>query len=154
MKVKDKSSKQKISKKGLHIKSCEVPDTTIFFSFQYITSDDRYNINFLKSRGSGKEKEIYYSLISSLEKFSQSTWKDLQLKRKTAGGYETITYGEMKSSIGNRLPKDKKISDDTKLIVFRFGNDYRIVGYKSNRCKAAMHILGFDFDYSLYDHGS
>lgn len=54
MKVKDKSSKQKISKKGLHIKSCEVPDTTIFFSFQYITSDDCYNINFLKSRGSGE----------------------------------------------------------------------------------------------------
>ncbi len=73
----------------------------------------------------------------------------ITIKKKAIWGYETIEYGEMKESIANRLPKEKNISDDTKLIVFRFGNNYRMVGYKSNRCKAAMHVLGFDFDYSF-----
>lgn len=154
-KIKDKSEDKKISKKSFNSKTCEVPDTSIFFSFQYITSDDHYNLNYLKKNKSGKEKDIYYELFSSLRSFSQSSWKELQLKRKQSGGYETIEYGEMKESIANSLPKEKNISDDTKLIVFRFGNNnYRMVGYKSNRCKAAMHVLGFDFDYSLYDHGS
>ena len=56
-------------------------------------------------------------MFSSLSSFSQSSWKELQLKRKQSGGYETIEYGEMKESIANRLPKEKNISDDTKLIV-------------------------------------
>lgn len=60
----------------------------------------------------------------------------------------------MNDSIANSLPPDKNISYDTKLYVFRFGNDYRLIGYKSNRCRAALHIIGFDFDYSLYDHGN
>lgn len=153
-KIKDTPENKKFSKKSINSKTCEVPDTSIFFSFQYITSDDHYNLNYLKKIKSGKEKAIYFDLFSSLSSFSQSSWKELQLKRKQSGGYETIEYGEMKESIANRLPKEKNISDDTKLIVFRFGNNYRMVGYKSNRCKAAMHVLGFDFDYSLYNHGS
>lgn len=47
-KIKDTSEDKKISKKYFNSKTCEVPDTSIFFSFQYITSDDHYNLNYLK----------------------------------------------------------------------------------------------------------
>lgn len=154
VKIRDKPAKQKISKFNFNTKVCEVPETSMFFSFQYITSDKHYNIEYLKKNRGGKENEIYFALLHSLQQYSQSTWNDLKLKRKQAGGYETIAYSEMKESIANMLPKDKQISYDTKLYVFRFGSNYRMICYKSNRCKAAMHILGFDFDYSLYNHGS
>lgn len=154
-KITDNAKSKKINKDQRFAKSCEVPDTTIFFSFQYITSDKDYNFEYLKNSRSGSEKEIYASLLSSLESYSKRTWRDLKLiGKRQSGGYETIPYGDMKPSIANKLPADKNISQDTKLFVFRFGHDYRIIGYKSNRCRAAMHILGVDFDYSLYDHGS
>lgn len=68
----------------------------MFFSFQYITSDKHYNIEYLKKNRGGKENEIYFALLHSLQQYSQSTWNDLKLKRKQAGGYETIAYSEMK----------------------------------------------------------
>jgi len=48
------------------------------------------------------------------------------------------------------------MTDDTKLFVFRFGNQdkYRMVVYRSNECKRFIHVLGFDLDFSLYDHGN
>lgn len=48
VKIKDKPAKQKISKFNFNTKVCEVPETSMFFSFQYITSDKHYNIEYLK----------------------------------------------------------------------------------------------------------
>lgn len=89
--------------------------------------------------------------ISNNYEFS---WEELGNLGKKQGGFETIEYNNFKSSITNNLPSSKNISKDTKLYVFRFGHGkYRMICYKSNSCYAAMHLIGFDFDYSLY-HGS
>lgn len=112
-KIKDTPENKKFSKKSINSKTCEVPDTSIFFSFQYITSDDHYNLNYLKKIKSGKEKAIYFDLFSSLSSFSQSSWKELQLKRKQSGGYETIEYGEMKESVVVTVTKEHSEYVDT-----------------------------------------
>lgn len=146
MKVKSTKKRPIVTGDNFNKKSCDVPEFSIFFNFQYITTDDQYNL-------SGRiEKNVYKDLISALHKFSQNSWEELKKKSKYNGGFEMLEYGRMKPLIANKI-KNKPLTNDTKLYVFRFGgNKYRMIGYKSNRCKAAMHILGFDIDYSLYKH--
>ncbi len=132
---------------------CCVPDSSIFFNFQYITSDSNYNFEQIKKQG-GNAKEIYRDLLSFLQRVSQSSWEELRTKGKDNGGFETMELSNFKRSICSNI-RQKNLTNDTKLYVFRFGgNKYRLVGHKSYGCKAALHILGFDFDHSLYDHGS
>lgn len=135
--------------------ACFVPESTIFLSFQYITKDKRYNFDYIYKQG-GNALKIIKPLFECIEAISDSTWKDLRLRGKRAvGGFETLEYYNFKDVIANKLPSDKNISSDTKLYTFRFGSEdkYRMIGFKSRRCKAAMHIIGFDFDHSLYNHG-
>ncbi|MBF0579669.1 hypothetical protein IM774_07750 [Erysipelotrichaceae bacterium RD49] len=133
--------------------TCNVPDTAIFFSFQYVTSNNKYNFKYIDKN---RDKKIDSDLFEALQMWSSETWKTLYEKPKKHGGIETIPYSSFSHRIANNIPPDKKVSQDTKFVVFRFGpsDSYRMIGYKSNRCRQAMHIIGFDFDYSLYDHGS
>lgn len=129
---------------------CNVPDFSVFFNFQYITSDKNFNFDYINRNN----KKIAKDLLLLLQKISQSSWEELRTKGKDNGGFETIEYSNFKESIAGNI-KHKNITKDTKLYVFRFGGKkYRMIGYKSNSCKAALHILGFDFDYTLYDHGN
>ena len=86
--------------------------------------------------------------IEKLEDLSNITWKELQ-NRPKATGYETIRAGEMKKIYS----KINIISDDTKLIVFRFNKGiYRLIGLKSVESNI-FNILAIDWDFSLYNHG-
>lgn len=139
--------KPSVSGKSSKSKECKVPNTSVFFNFQYIISDKDYGIDSLTSK-----KGAYKDLIKAIHRYSQSSWEELQKKRKENGGFETLDYGIMKPLIASMI-KDKPLTKDTKLYVFRFGGTkYRMIGYKSNTCKAAMHILGFDTDFTLYKH--
>ncbi len=62
-KIKD-TPENKNFQKSINSKTCEVPDTSIFFSFQYITSDDHYNLNYLKKLR--VERKRLYTLICFL----------------------------------------------------------------------------------------
>ena len=67
-------------------------------------------------------------------------------------GLETITYDQLHFSPGG----DAIITKDTKLYVFRFDtyrgrNQGRIIGFKGAPC-AVLHVVGYDFDFSAYDH--
>ena len=133
--------------------NCGVPKSAIFIGFQYITSDKKYNFNHFKK--SNDRAKAYDEFIKCMQYLSEFSWEELGNLGKKQGGFETIEYNNFKSSITNNLPSSKNITKDTKLYVFRFGHGkYRMICYKSNSCYAAMHLLGFDFDYSLYDHGS
>lgn len=148
MGVKSNKKKPIVTGNVFNKKSCKVPESSVFFNFQYITTDDNYNLS------RRLEKPVCKDLISALHKFSQSSWEELKKKGKNSGGFEMLEYGMMSPSIANKI-KNKLLTNDTKLYVFRFGGKkYRMIGYKSNSCKAAMHILGFDIDFSLYNHGN
>lgn len=115
---------------------CNVPDYSVFFNFQYITSDKRFNFEYLNSKDN---KKISRDLLALLQRISQSSWEELRTKGKNNGGFETMEYSNFKESIANNI-RQKDITKDTKLYVFRFGGDkYRMIGYKSNSCKAALH---------------
>lgn len=149
-KVNKGKNKLKISGVLPKEKVCNVPDFSVFFNFQYITSDKKFNFDYINKN----DKKISKDLLLLLQKISQSSWEELRTKGKHNGGFEVIEYSNFKESIAGNI-KHKKITKDTKLYVFRFGGDkYRMIGYKSNSCKAALHILGFDFNHTLYDRGN
>ena len=117
-----------------------------WFSFKALTANSRYNLNTL----SGKEAEsTLRGLYQKLHELSGQPWCHWMGLRK-ASGLETLEYHEIKFSAAVKLAKD------TTIYVFRFDtyqghNKGRILGYKNSPC-SVFHIIGFDVDFSAYDH--
>ena len=123
----------------------------VCFSFFYMTSNSRYNLGYF-SNSQKRETEIVKSnLYDRLEELSKLTWLELAgLPKKQ--GFETIPVDSL-----NFQPSNFSSSQGKKAIIFRFkgvnGNDCRIIGIKEEHCSAICHIIGYDFDYSAYNHG-
>lgn len=123
----------------------------IAVSFEYLTDDDRYNLNYFQ--GDVKAHlNAYRKLHELLVKINQSSWVELrQLQKYTFGGFETLPYSSIKTSV---LKKAIVLTPDTKVFSFRFGSSgYRLLGFKADSCHT-LYVVGFDFNHSAYDHGS
>jgi len=86
------------------------------------------------------------SLALKLSKIGQLTWQELKTSPKHGLGYEFIDKSSINGDNVNGL------SDDVKLIAFRFWAKAPMVGYRCSN--GAFHILWLDKDFSLYNHGS
>ena len=92
-------------------------------------------------------------LFEKLEEISQLTWKELQNKPRETG-YEMIQISEFNVNL-NDIKENLKLSDDSKIIVFRFNNQKcRILGIPSTECNSILYIIGYDWDFSAYNHGN
>ena len=131
---------------------CIANNNHIILSFKYSVKNKNYT---MEKQGKAKEKcnKIIQNLFEKLEDISQITWKELQNRPKETG-YETIPISEFKISFDN-LKKKLNLSDDIKIIVIRFNNQKcRILGVPSQECSSILYIVGYDWDYSAYNHGS
>lgn len=147
MKVK-KKSKEKFSQQ----RAREATEAIIWseypaFSFTHITKNNAFNMSHFTS-GSRDMERCMSKLYEKLEKLSVHRWRDLLGLNKRAG-IEFIPMHKL-----NFEPADSLIvSKDEKFISARFnGQDYRIIAVKQDKCPI-MHVIGFDFDFSAYDHG-
>ena len=131
---KTKSSKIKIQEKTFEIKSFEKP----VFSF-FNMKNGNYHIDTCN-------EEQKASLALKLSKIGQLTWQELKTSYKHGLGYEFIDQGSIK---GDNIIN---LTDDVKLIAFRFWKKAPMVGYRCSN--GAFHILWLDKDFSLYNHGS
>lgn len=125
----------------------------ILIEFGHITQIKEHSYDSLVNAGKTDMNAIK-SLMDLITKMSTSSWEELQRRSKhTIGGFETMEAGNMNKRIWDKYYPS--MSEDTKLYIFRFGNKdkYRMVGYKSRNCSRVLHILGFDVDFTLYDHG-
>jgi len=133
-----------------------VPDQGCFsmqcpwFSFRSMTKNPRYNLSTLRS-GTEREQTLH-GLFQRLTDLSNETWT-YWLQKPKQSGVETITYDRIKFSVGDGTVLTK----DTAIFVFRFDTyrgtgQGRIIGYKDSPC-AVLHIIGYDLDFSAYDHG-
>ncbi len=123
----------------------------ILFEFGHITDKKDYSLNVLLNSDDRKALQSYFELLSAI---SEATWEELKIRsKKIKGGYEMLEYSNFNTLIANKY--NSNMSLDTKLLVFRFGKGdaYRMIGYKSHNCSRVIHVLGFDLDFSLYDHG-
>lgn len=138
-------------------KKCKQWEDDVLLEFGSITSKKRYSFEALKheKKNNSKAIEEFMDLILII---SESNWKDLGSRgKRTKGGFELLNYSDLNSKIIDNYWKNtnKSFAKDRKIHVFRFGcaDKYRMIGYKSHNCNRVLHILGFDLDFSLYDHG-
>lgn len=139
MKVKRKATSNKIKARENALPTfC---DQFPAISYRYITTNKRYRID-------NKDGKLAYILHNRLIEIMQNDWKYWHTQNKKRG-LETINYSEI-----NFSPCNYTLTGDEKIIVFRFdGDDKRILGFKKNNCPI-LYIIGFDLNYSAYNHGS
>ncbi|MCI5892104.1 MAG: hypothetical protein MRZ66_01690 [Clostridiales bacterium] len=123
----------------------------ISFSFNCITNNKKYNFEYFKN-SKYEYNKMAASLLEKLMLLSQYKWEQLiHSGRKNQLGFEDMQYGE----IGFNTPREDflSLSKDSKVYVFRFNNNkMRMISAKRDKCPI-IHIIGFDFDFSAYDHG-
>lgn len=119
------------------------------FSFAHITTNKRYNFSFYKKDEMRKELETREGLDDLLQTLSRSTWEEiLQRRHESFGGFETIPR------VSIHFQPSWNLAEDSKVCVFRFRqNDCRMLGIRAKESDV-LYIIGFDFDYTAYDHGS
>ena len=90
------------------------------------------------------------NVYSRLEEISKESWLKLSQYNKYLG-FETLDYSYIRFLAGVDLPKDESI------YIIRFdlynGDKGRILGFKKRGCPI-LYIIGYDFDFSAYSHGS
>lgn len=86
------------------------------------------------------------SFADKIWRLSQLTWAELKVADKHGLGCEVLPQTAIK-----RATIPGHLSADTKLVVFRFCAKAPMVGYRE---RAIFHIIWFDRDFTLYDHGS
>lgn len=151
-KLKKKTSHSKISKDVVSNYDCWNSEKFVLLSFAFVTGNKDYNFNYFESSRAREELSARIALDELLEELSKNTWQELTQRSKyQKGGFEKIPYSSCKESIFNKF----KITPDTSIYSFRFGKGdaYRLLGIKPTSCHK-LNILGYDFDYSAYDHGS
>lgn len=127
-----------------------------FFSFRFLTTNSNHNWNYFKD--TADYHKTLTSFTNRLEDISRENWLYWSHQGKE-NGIEAIDYSRMRfqASITDEHKRQLGFTKDTKVMVFRFdtfqGNGRgRIMGFKSTPC-SAFYIIGFDFDFSAYNHG-
>lgn len=133
-------------------KSVSHDKNNIAFSFNCITTNKRYNFEYFKKDRHNKWKTLS-QLYDKILILSGKTWREiLDSSKKNLLGFECLPYERIRFN----TPEEKylNLSKDTNIYIFQFGSgDFRLLGAKRDGCPI-LHIIGFDFDFSAYDHGN
>lgn len=131
---------------------CVANDNHIVISFKYSLKDKRYTID-AKLGGKSKCNKDLQMLFEKLVTISHTSWQELKSRPREVG-YEMIPVSEFHINMGN-IKKELELSEDSKIIVFRFGTSqkYRLFGVRCKGCSSILYIIGYDWDYSAYNHG-
>jgi hypothetical protein len=121
--------------------------SNISFSFQSVTGKQKHNLHFFDEKNGTEQIQ---KLFENLQDWSSQTWNALAARSKR-NGFETIPLSEFKEDISDQA--GFPVSKDTKILIFRFG-DCRLACLKEEGNTPLLSVLGFDWDFSLYDHGS
>ena len=134
-----KKSNKKI--KAIDSKIEEYP----IFCFKHLTTNKDYCFKYFQNNKDLEQAKAI--ILDDIIKLQSKTWLALGMESKKTG-FETISYNQL-----NFKPTNLDLSNDTKLIVFRInGQNWRLIGYKSDNFKSVLHIIGFDFKYTAYKH--
>lgn len=131
--------KKRPLKKGEHIKAHEASNIAPeqeppIFSLRYINRD------YCISKCTRKEKAAF---ADTIHKLSQCTWMQLKQSDRHKLGYEIINRNSI------RAPIPRHITEDVKIIAFRFCGMAPMIGYRE---QTIFHVIWFDRSYNLYSH--
>ena len=121
-----------------------------WFSFKNMTKNSNYNLDVL-SPGTEREQTLL-GLYSRLNELSSKPWL-YWTQQPTKTGLETLSYHEINFKADPYI----ELAKDTTLYIFRFDTHRgqgqgRIIGFKNAPC-SVLHIIGYDLDFSAYNHG-
>ena len=146
--LKKKTGSSKVSRTPIADSGC-CSEQKPWFAFDRLTSNSRYNLDNLRP---GRDRETtllgLYTRLRELSSESRLYWS----QQKKSVGTETMHLCDLNFSPGG----DAVFGDET-IYVLRFDTYQgrgkgRIIGFKSDPC-AVFHVIGFDIDFSAYDHG-
>ena len=150
-KLKNIGSNKKIEKDNLE-KQGRICAQFPTFSFRYITTNNHYNLDFFNDSDRRKKEETIHKLYERIEEISKQDWIYWGSLNKKSG-YETIPYSSIKFK-----KQGPVLTGDENIYVFRvksgrISDEARILGYKEDGCPI-YYIIGYDYDYSAYEHGN
>ena len=117
------------------------------FSFEFLTANKSYNLSYFPDAFS--RREASEGILLRLSEICSNNWQYWHSLGK-ARGLEMLPIDRLRFS-----PSGKNMSFGDKVIIFRVkgyaGKEARIIGSRQEGCPI-LFILGFDFDFSAYDH--
>lgn len=115
------------------------------FSFKHLVINKEYNFSKIPEN---ELKDFCKLLIETIQKLeTQYTTKSL-FSMKKSNIFESFSIERLKFK-----PTTLKYSNDTKVYIFRVTSDYRMICIFSD-VAPIFHVIGFDFRYNAYNHGS
>lgn len=122
------------------------------FNFKYLTKNSKYNFDYFE-KDIRKRHDAYDKLYTRLKELSANNFMFWKQAGKISG-CEPIPYDRFNDPFKSVLSNVEIVSPDSQLAVFRFSNnDYRIIGKQGIKEDNVIYIIGFDFNFSAYDHG-
>jgi hypothetical protein len=138
---------RKRNKKNNNFKQLSEVQTLSYpvFCFKHLTTNKSYNFDYFKN--SKELNEAKSIILDKLIETQSKTWLELHQLNKRLG-IETLPYSKIRFS-----SNDYEISKEQNIYVFRLNSqNWRMLGIKSEINKDVLHIIGFDFDFSAYNH--
>lgn len=91
------------------------------------------------------DKNEKVGFVDKMHQISQCSWATLKLMPKHSLGYEVIKKEKLK------VPIPKNISQEVRIIAFRFKDKKPMVGYREK--DGTFYVLWFDRNFNVYPHG-
>ena len=122
-------------------------DMRVAFNLSFVTKQKKYNFSSPKCT-----KEIKANLLDKMTNLSLQD-KVSVLARGKYGGVESMkTPAKLKLRVHDIFKATRQEDCDNAYWVFRFASEKcRVVGMFNDNI---FYVLGIDYDFSLYDHGS
>ena len=131
-----------------HREKSPIINPKISVTLQYLTANKTFNFEFF-GKNFREKVTAFEQFTEFLRRLTSKTPLQISMLSKTDDcGFETMTFAQIKFS-----PRNVVLGNDTKIHVFRFGigDGYRLLGFFETG-QAIFNIIGFDFNYSAYEH--
>lgn len=152
MGIKYRKRENNISKQSIERReSCTAQAMTVVFSFHHLSEKDDYNFRYFDKRKKNSEtSNAIVQFIDKISEISQMTWDELYRKPKNSG-FEYLDVDLFDKTFINSL--NISIAKDDKLMSVRFNSPKsRFIMKRGTKCSRVAHILGIDYNLSLYSH--
>lgn len=94
-----------------------------------------------------------YELYEKFKELSNVRLVDFQNKPKSVGYGMMLPLYELNVVIDERIRKELELTNDSKIIVFRFNKQKcRMLLVQSKKCPSLLYVIGYDWNYSAYKH--
>lgn len=131
-------------------RKCPINNGNIILSFKHVTTNKNYNFEYFKKTDARKNLDARKALDKLFSEITNIEWiESIRRGKYRFGGCEKLP----KYQIANIIIPNMKVTDDTPIYIFRFGNqdEYRACGIKGEGCHV-LYIVAYDFNFSLYRH--